>query len=412
MALLAVLAVGVLGASCDDDASETEPVSTSTESSPDTSNTTPVPSTERAPTTSDAAPPTVGATTPEPVTGPTGTTITTFGIDDGLPASGLDAVEVGPDGTVWAGVRPVSGGTDGWTWARLDGGRFVEIPTSPAWGAEHAAGLDGELWIFGPPGFDIPQGVQHFDGTDWSFDPGARISFGTVGSDGTLFGFDVLSDPEGEAPMSFAVLDRGAWTELPAPPREVVAADPAIAPDGTLWVRTERGLAWFDGTEWTTTVDLGPDAFEAFSHVTAGEFRLGADGTAWMLYSDDELGPAWLRLADGTVERRAIDLASLPFDDECDVADADRLPLPTDPAEATFAIAPLIAGFGGDTEGRLWTATTCLGVTRTDPITGELQVFTTADGMPTLGFGDLAAHPDGSVWVATDSGLVRIASND
>ena len=86
-----------------------------------------------------------------------------------------------------------------------------------------------------------------------------------------------------------------------------------------------------------------------------------------------------------------------------------RLPLSTDPDTALNDAATLVAGFTGDTAGRLWTATTCLGVTVTDPATGEVTVFTTEDGLPSLGFGDIAAHPDGTVWVSTDSGLVRFA---
>ena len=277
--------------------------------------------------------------------------VSVFGTDQGLPQNDLDAVVIAPDGVVWAGVDL----DEGWSWARLDDGRFVTVGVSPARGSQFAAGPDGELWMFGPWGFGSP-GVQHFDGTDWSFDPETGIV-----------------DSLDSAAMPFASFDGVSWTRLSTPPRPVnaSAANPAVAPDGTVWVRLDRGLAWFDGEVWSSTVDLDPD---------------------------------------GVVERRAIDVADLAFDDECTVDEAiGRLPLSTDPSIAINDLSQLVAGFAGDTSGQLWTATSCLGVTRTDPVAGEASVFTTQDGLPSLGFRDIAAHPDGSVWVVSDSALVRLA---
>ena len=301
---------------------------------------------------------------------------------------------IAPDGVVWAGAAQ----GDGWSWARLDNGRFVGVDMSPGWGSEFAAGPGGELWMFGPWGFGIP-GVQHFDGTDWSFDPEAGVSYGVVDADGMLYGFDVTTDaanPLEAATMAFAAFDGASWTQLPTPPRPFSYgdADPAIAPDGTVWVQLDRRLAWFDGEAWASTVDLDPVAAEAFGHVVTGRFRLGVDGTAWMLYDDDEFGPSWLRLAEGAVERHAIDVAGLAFDEQCDVDDAaSRLPVSTDPSVALADLGTLVAGFAGDAEGELWTATTCLGVTRTDSVDGEATVFTTEDGLPSLGFREHGGAP-------------------
>ena len=414
---LMVAALGLCGAACDDSDSSgpdsaTGPAASSTQpSEPSTGDTatTPADTQMSAPDVESTTSPTaVAPSVAEPTTRSGDVGITVFGVDDGLPRADLDAVVIGPDGAVWAGAGVI----DGWSWARLEDGRFAEVAESPGWGSEFAAGLDRELWMFGPPFFANP-GVQHFDGTDWSIDTEAGISFGVVDTGGMLYGFDVARegvDSLEPAPMLFAAFDGVSWTHLPTPPGPVSdgAPNPAIAPDGAVWVRTDSGLAWFDGEAWTTTADLDPAAAEAFGHVVAGDFRLGVDGTAWMLYDDDEFGPAWLYLADGAVERRAIDVAGLGFNEECDAGDAEgRLPLSTDPSVALNDLATLLAGFAGDDQGRLWTATTCLGVTRTDPVTGEVTVFTTADGLPSLRFLDLAAHPDGSVWAATDSGLVR-----
>ena len=415
-AALVVPALGVFGASCaDDDSSAPDAATDAAPTSTQPSETTTVDTTTPVPTTSTTIPvPTTAAVVAPSVVEQTTRSgdvgVSVFGVDHGLPQDDLDAVVIAPDGVVWAGVSQ----DDGWSWARLDDGRFVGVGVSPAWGWQFAAGLDGELWMFGPSVFGSP-GVQHFDGAGWSFDPEAGISYGAVGADGTLYGFDVATEgvnsPE-HALMSFAAFDGVSWTQLPPPPRPVNggAANPAIAPDGAVWVQLDRRLGWFDGQAWTSTVDLDPVAAEAFLHVLAGEFRLGVDGTAWMLYEDDEFGPSWLRLADGAVERRAIDVAGLAFDEECNADDAaGRLPLSTDPTDALNDLSTLVAGFAGDVDGQLWTATTCLGVTRTDPGASEASVFTTEDGLPSLGFRDIAAHPDGSVWVATDSGLVRLA---
>ena len=416
-AALVVPVLGVIGASCaDGDSSESDAatgvVPTSTQpsetSTVDTITAPPeptTPTTTEVPDTSAVVePPVVEQTTRSGEIG-----VSVFGVDHGLPQEDLDAVVIAPDGVVWAGT-PRDGG---WIWAHLVDGRFVDVAVSPAWGSQFAAGLDGELWMFGPSFFGSP-GVQHFDGTDWAFDPEAAISYGVVNADGTLHGFDVATEGINSLEpslMSFAAFDSVSWTQLPTPPRPVSNfANPAIAPDGAVWVQLDRRLGWFDGQAWTSTVDLDPVAAEAFLHVLAGEFRLGVDGTAWMLYEDDEFGPSWLRLADGAVERRAIDVAGLEFDEECSAGDAaGRLPLSTDPTVALIDLNALVAGFAGDVDGQLWTATTCLGVTRTDPGASEASVFTTEDGLPSLGFRDIAAHPDGSVWVATDSGLVRLA---
>jgi len=47
-------------------------------------------------------------------------------------------------------------------------------------------------------------------------------------------------------------------------------------------------------------------------------------------------------------------------------------------------------------------------VTHTDVETGTVTVYGIDGGLPSLHVHGIAAHPDGSVWVASDGGVIRI----
>jgi len=66
-------------------------------------------------------------------------------------------------------------------------------------------------------------------------------------------------------------------------------------------------------------------------------------------------------------------------------------------------------GMAGDSEGDAWIALQCSGVYRIDVATGAATRFGLEEGLPSLGFRAITAHPDGGVWVATNAGLARIA---
>ena len=48
------------------------------------------------------------------------------------------------------------------------------------------------------------------------------------------------------------------------------------------------------------------------------------------------------------------------------------------------------------------------GVFSVDVVTGAVIEYGLADGLPTLELLDIAAHPDGTLWVATAAGVSRI----
>jgi len=71
---------------------------------------------------------------------------------------------------------------------------------------------------------------------------------------------------------------------------------------------------------------------------------------------------------------------------------------------------PLDAGtaFAGGADGRLWLAIESVGLSSIDVDTGTVTQYGLDDGLPTLELLDIAAHPDGTIWVATAAGITRI----
>lgn len=171
----------------------------------------------------------------------------TFADDAGFGAWGIAAAR---DGGVWL----FGGLTIRW----FDGSRFRDVITAPVEVFDVLEVSDRSLWVS-----TSELGLLHWDGRAWSDLGGCA----PVGSGGLL-----AEDPSGR--IVIAYVGRGAaigrfdgdtyWTfSTPfAPPRRVVTSV-AVAPDGSVWVGREDGIAHFDGASWesfTTAEFLGTSA--------------------------------------------------------------------------------------------------------------------------------------------------------
>jgi serine/threonine protein kinase/ligand-binding sensor domain-containing protein len=134
------------------------------------------------------------------------------------------------------------------------------------------------------------------------------------------------------------------------------------APDGTLWVAGEGGLAHYDGSDWTT---------ETLDNAAADVDAVGGtpDGDVWVASGGD----LYHRAADGW-ER--YDWAS-----------------------------NWVRGLRGAADGTVWVWGDNLG--HFNPVDGTWQTFTVADGLVPGDISSVWITPEGMVWVGTAHGVSR-----
>ena len=139
------------------------------------------------------------------------------------------------------------------------------------------------------------------------------------------------------------------------------------APDGRLWLGAESGLYFYDGQ--TTRFYPRPDS---------------AEQTVSAVYQDHRRR-LWVGYADGYICRLQADTLAA-----------------WEPEEGRPVQA--ITGFAEDERGQLWIATYGEGV-YCRARNGRLYNFNTDDGLTSNDIYQLAAAPDGSIWLATDAGI-------
>jgi hypothetical protein len=215
-------------------------------------------------------------------------TPTIYTTDHGLPPAGAWFVEVGLDGTVWAGG-------DEWM-ARFDGTlTLFPVPnTSPF--HQVAVGPDGAVLV----AFETGE-LGRFDGSDWQTldapsiaQPQGDRAQVAVAPDGTVWVGLSDDNPDESADTvsrGVASFDGSAWTVYTTadglPPR--VGNLIAVAPDGTVWAGSAGslgadgtsvsggGAASFDGTAWTGfTIADGLPSNDV-------DIMIGADGSVWAI---------------------------------------------------------------------------------------------------------------------------------
>lgn len=198
----------------------------------------------------------------------------TWMTDDGLQRSSANAVAVAPDGTVWVGTDDGVARFDGQEWATwtADDGLGDNQVTSLALGPE------GILWV-GTDG-----GVSRFDGRQWATwtaEDGlasSSINAVAVDEDGSVWvgTDDGVSRFDGQEWVS--------WTADDGLPNNSVNAV-AVDKDGAVWAGTSDGIARLDGQQWRHAATEGdpldlepghPLASESIAALTVTE-----DGILW-----------------------------------------------------------------------------------------------------------------------------------
>lgn len=207
------------------------------------------------------------------------------------------ALEVSPDGTVWA--------SDGRDLGRLDGGAWTTVPVlvDPAQRVRFgpgdlAATADGMVWInLCAPGIETQ--LLRFDGS--AFHDDAPVVEGSecsgsleAGPDGALWAVVKRNHPLGPV---LARRDPGGWTVYPdgagvpglgEADESGSAASIVATADGRLWgtAGNDRGevAGFFDGSAWT-------DAFEIATTPRGAELwgrprKVAPDGRFWILTVD------------------------------------------------------------------------------------------------------------------------------
>ncbi len=151
----------------------------------------------------------------------------------------VNALAVGPDGSLWAGAGCGVQRFDGTTWETV--ARCEDLPAGNV--LDIGFELDGAVWVAN--GF----GLARFDGQSWTLHESLANSV-EVAPDGTVW----MNGWEGTQGSNYvARLDGEDWEHFYTAdsfPGGFMAG--AVTPDGLLWGTTPEGkLASFDGRSWT-----------------------------------------------------------------------------------------------------------------------------------------------------------------
>lgn len=169
-------------------------------------------------------------------------------------------VAVESDGTVWVASGLALARFDGQSWTAYD--RLVgSVSTAPA----PQGGTGGTLWAVGWEGTQGSGYVAQFDGSDWIKTLDRSLGSLVVTPDGQVWG---VADGEG-----LARFDGQSWTLLQTPVDfEGPVRTLAVAPDGALWASGNDQIARFDEVAWTVYPSTEGVQVIAFA----------ADGSLWL----------------------------------------------------------------------------------------------------------------------------------
>jgi signal transduction histidine kinase/ligand-binding sensor domain-containing protein len=277
----------------------------------------------------------------------------------------LRAVYPAPDGSLWlageAGVAVRQGAT--WTVFGRDSG----LPED-RWEAL-VVDRQGEAWVRSPSRlFSLPKGERRFVDRGRGLPP--ANSFGSL-----------LVDSRGELwiPTDFGLAHRNADGSF-----EVVGKARGLTADGVLSVLEDR-----EGLLWVGLAGAGLDCWLGYPSWTAFTTSEGLDNDAVWAVTHDASGALWVG-TDAGVNR--LDPRTGRWRSW---GSADRLG-----GDCAYALRP-------GRPGEIWVGLFPGGVAllREDGI----LVHTKADGLPDERVNDIELEPDGTLWVATSSGLARAA---
>ena len=380
-----------------------------------------------APTTTIAAAPDIDPGPGDPVLPGGAGTVTTFGVEDGLPSTFAWNVSATADGSVWASV--VLGGSYGgsardcpWAMVRYDGSGWTTLElagdgSSPPSTIEYCgttpfvgATSDDTLW------FDEPLWITGYRSTPphvhealWSLRDGTWTAHESVdvhpyaplwiGRDGTVW----VTTEDGLPGGSLARFSDGVWqefnvsdTNLPALIGQRLAPDGANVYDnfdrscmsggvdsrGTLWLTgSAPALASYDGVTWPVGNDPSED-WAGWCIPAVGPPAFGPDGAIWyaseggLIRWHDDVRTEWT-IADTWTSDAPI--RSFGYAQDIAVGPDGRVWIPADDQLVAF-----------------------------DPLQESWMVVPAEVGLPP--FGDLtsiAVDPAGSVWLAGSAGITR-----
>jgi hypothetical protein len=195
--------------------------------------------------------------------------------DEELPVGNVIDIEFAADGSAWVAMGLNLVRFDGEVWIPYD--RLVH---------EVVAAPDGAIWVNGWEGTEGSQYVARLDDQDWT------VFYSVESVPGTFAMSAVTPDGRvwGIVPgRGLAAFDGQGWSEaeswafygLPVG-FTFRGAGPALAPDGSLWMRLEHGLARFDpalaGAEGAWTVY----SLEEGGEGGYGPIAFGLDGAIWL----------------------------------------------------------------------------------------------------------------------------------
>ena len=236
-----------------------------------------------------------------------GQTWTSYTELDGLANNQVHSIAASPDGTVWFGTDGGVSHFDGQTWnsyTELDGLANNEVrsvaltPNGTLWAGTWGGGVsrfDGQTWttyttadgLMSDTVYSIAsvsddalwfctiEGLSFFDGEHWinRFFPmhpfGITDSIAITSDDVVWVGtkYDGVFRFEGADWADYGVADGLA---------DSLVGAVSVAPDGTLWFGTGRGISHLSGEKWTTLANTAEPAGNRIQSIATA-----SDGTVW-----------------------------------------------------------------------------------------------------------------------------------
>ena len=324
----------------------------------------------------------------------------------------ITGMAVGVDGIVWVAVGPETlVRYDGATWEVIEVTAASEVPSgAAAWGSSLTVAPGGTLWAAGW------EEVLAFDGTAWTRYPAAEglpergILSIAVAPDGTVWAGAVADEFTGRA-GGLARQEGSSWAPVTGNDglfsKDVRSL--AIGEDGTLWA--VHGAA-SDGTPLPGTRRAG-GALSRFENDTWSSVFLDEVGAGFGMESVvDGSGSLWVASRWGIIGYDGDQAIGLRVPESMVPVGSDETPVvePEVPRSRDLPdTRPIdrIADVDFAPDGSLWAATQG-GVIRWDLSTSSATVFTEDDGLPSDQVRAVAAMPDGTVWITAGPEVVLV----